>query len=138
MHNHLGASGNYLARFGPYFTEAHHTPWGAAVNLDHEGCGPVRRFLVENALRWFRDFHVDALRLDAVHELKDDSQPHYLAELSDAVAALSETLGRPLDLVAESDLNDPVDGRADVRGRPGHDGPVGRRRAPRAARGTDR
>ena len=108
VHNHLGASGNYLARFGPYFTEAHHTPWGAAVNLDHEGCGPVRQFLVESSLRWFRDFHVDALRLDAVHELKDDSQPHYLVELSDAVAALSVTLGRPLDLVAESDLNDPV------------------------------
>ena len=88
VHNHLGPSGNYLARFGPYFTEAHHTPWGPAVNLDHEGCGPVRQFLVESALRWFRDFHVDALRLDAVHELKDDSQPHYLAELSDAVAAL--------------------------------------------------
>ena len=106
VHNHLGASGNYLARFGPYFTQAHHTPWGPAVNLDHEGCGPVRQFLVESSLRWFRDFHVDALRLDAVHELKDDSQRHYLAELSDAVAALATTLGRPLDLVAESDLND--------------------------------
>jgi maltooligosyltrehalose trehalohydrolase len=106
VHNHFGASGNYLARFGPYFTEAHTTPWGPAVNLDHEGCGPVRQFLVESTLRWFRDFHVDALRLDAVHELKDDSQPHYLAELSDAVAALASTLGRPLDLVAESDLND--------------------------------
>ena len=68
----------------------------------------MRQFLVESTLRWFRDFHVDALRLDAVHELKDDSQPHYLAELSDAVAALSASLGRPLDLVAESDLNDTV------------------------------
>ena len=106
VHNHLGASGNYLARFGPYFTQAHHTPWGPAVNLDHEGCGPVRQFLVESSLRWFRDYHVDALRLDAVHELKDDSRPHYLAELSAAVAALSASLGRPLDLVAESDLND--------------------------------
>ncbi|QKE86155.1 malto-oligosyltrehalose trehalohydrolase [Arthrobacter sp. NEB 688] len=106
VHNHLGASGNYLARFGPYFTEAHHTPWGAAVNLDHEGSAQVRAFLVGNALRWFRDHHVDALRLDAVHELKDDSPRHYLAELSDAVAALSEELGRPLHLVAESDLND--------------------------------
>ena len=106
VHNHLGASGNYLARFGPYFTQAHHTPWGPSVNLDHEGCGPVRQFLVESSLRWFRDFHVDALRLDAVHELKDDSQRHYLVELSDAVAALATTLGRPLDLVAESDLND--------------------------------
>lgn len=108
VHNHLGASGNYLARFGPYFTQAHHTPWGAAVNLDHTGSAEVRRFLIEGSLRWLRDFHVDALRLDAVHELKDDSRPHYLAELSDAVAALSAELGRPLDLVAESDLNDTV------------------------------
>ena len=108
VHNHLGASGNYLGRFGPYFTESHHTPWGAAVNLDHPGSEQVRRFLVENALRWFREFHVDALRMDAVHELKDDSEPHYLAELSDAVATLSAELGRPLDLVAESDLNDTV------------------------------
>ena len=108
VHNHLGASGNYLSRFGPYFTQSHHTPWGPAVNLDQEGCRPVRRFLIESALRWFRDFHVDALRLDAVHELKDDSQPHYLAELSDEVAALSADLGRPLELVAESDLNDVV------------------------------
>ncbi len=106
VHNHLGASGNYLARFGPYFTEAHETPWGPAVNLDHPGSEVVRSFLVENALRWFRDLHVDALRLDAVHELKDDSQRHVLAELSDAAAALGAELGRPCDLVAESDLND--------------------------------
>jgi maltooligosyltrehalose trehalohydrolase len=108
VHNHLGPSGNYLARFGPYFTTAHDTPWGPAVNLDDEGCEHVRAFLVDNATRWLRDFHVDALRLDAVHELKDDSDPHYLAELSDAVAALSRELGRPLELIAESDLNDPV------------------------------
>ena len=108
VHNHLGASGNYLSRFGPYFTQGHHTPWGAAVNLDDEGSPEVRRFLVESVLRWFRDFHVDALRLDAVHELKDSSSRHYLAELSDEVAALAAELGRPLDLVAESDLNDTV------------------------------
>ncbi len=108
VHNHLGASGNYLSRFGPYFTEAHETPWGPAVNLDDDGAPAVRRFLVENALRWFRDFHVDALRLDAVHELKDDSPQHYLVQLSNEVAALSTELGRPLDLVAESDLNDPA------------------------------
>ncbi len=106
VHNHLGASGNYLARFAPYFTEAHETPWGPAVNLDHPGSEVVRPFLVENALRWFRDYHVDALRLDAVHQLKDDSPRHVLAELSDAVAALAGSLGRPCDLVAESDLND--------------------------------
>ncbi len=106
VHNHLGASGNYLSRFGPYFTEGHHTPWGAAVNLDDAGAEHVRGFLVDSVLRWFRDFHVDALRLDAVHELKDSSARHYLAELSDAVTGLSAELGRPLDLVAESDLND--------------------------------
>ncbi|WP_392545039.1 malto-oligosyltrehalose trehalohydrolase [Oryzobacter telluris] len=106
VHNHLGASGNYLSRFGPYFTEGHHTPWGVAVNLDDAGAEHVRGFLVDSVLRWFRDFHVDALRLDAVHELKDSSDRHYLAELSDAVAVLAAELGRPLDLVAESDLND--------------------------------
>ncbi len=108
VHNHLGASGNYLSRFGPYFTEEHHTPWGAAVNLDDDGAPVVRRFLVENALRWLRDFHVDALRLDAVHELKDDSPQHYLTVLATEVEVLSAELGRPLDLVAESDLNDPL------------------------------
>ncbi|NHA67531.1 malto-oligosyltrehalose trehalohydrolase [Phycicoccus flavus] len=108
VHNHLGASGNYLARFGPYFTQAHETPWGPAVNLDHDGSDVVRAFLLDGVRRWFRDFHVDVLRLDAVHELKDDSPRHYLAELSDEVAALAAELGRPLDLVAESDLNDTV------------------------------
>ncbi|WP_425495971.1 malto-oligosyltrehalose trehalohydrolase [Ornithinibacter aureus] len=106
VHNHLGASGNYLARFGPYFTTAHSTPWGPAVNLDQDHADHVRGFIVDNALRWLRDFHVDALRLDAVHELRDASPRHLLADLSDAVAALAEHLARPLDLIAESDLND--------------------------------
>ncbi|MGL5849771.1 MAG: alpha-amylase family glycosyl hydrolase, partial [Phycicoccus sp.] len=106
VHNHLGASGNYLARFGPYFTDAHHTPWGPAVNLDQPGSPEVRAFLVGSVLRWFRDFHVDALRLDAVHALRDDGPRHLLAELSDTVAALAADLRRPLELVAESDLND--------------------------------
>ena len=97
------------ARFGPYFTEAHHTPWGRRVNLDRPGCDEVRRCLVDSALRWFRDFHVDALRLDAVHALA--------RRLAAAPASPScpmpwppcrPQLGRPLDLVAESDLNDPV------------------------------
>jgi len=107
VYNHLGASGNYLSGFGPYFTEQHQTPWGAAVNLDDTGHEEVRRWIVDNALRWFRDFDVDALRLDAVHALVDDSREHVLAQLSDATAALSARLGRPLTLVAESDLNDP-------------------------------
>ncbi|MFI2366663.1 malto-oligosyltrehalose trehalohydrolase [Promicromonospora sp. NPDC019610] len=105
--NHLGPSGNYLGEFGPYFTDQHQTPWGAAVNLDGDGSAEVRAFVIEKALRWFRDFHVDALRLDAVHALVDDSPRHVLAELSDAVAALAAELGRPLSLVAESDANDP-------------------------------
>ena len=112
VYNHLGPSGNYLSVFGPYFTPAHHTPWGEAVNYDHDGSHQVRAFVIDSALRWLRDFHVDALRLDAIHEIKDDAaaadppQPHVLAELSDAVAALSAELGRPLSLVAEADLND--------------------------------
>jgi maltooligosyltrehalose trehalohydrolase len=107
VYNHLGPSGNYLSRFGPYFTSRHSTPWGQAVNLDDTGSEEVRRWVVDNALRWFRDFHVDALRLDAVHALVDDSPQHLLAQLSTETAALSASLGRPLSLVAESDLNDP-------------------------------
>jgi len=106
VYNHLGPVGNYLGRFGPYFSDHHQTPWGPALNLDGEGSFHVRRWVVDNALRWFADFHVDALRLDAVHELHDDSDRHLLAQLSDEVAALSRRLGRPLALVAESDLND--------------------------------
>jgi len=108
VYNHLGPSGNYLGRFGPYFTESHMTPWGPAVNLDAPGSDEVRAFVVENALRWLRDFHVDALRLDAVHALVDEGERHLLAELSGVVAELSTELGRPLDLIAESDLNDTV------------------------------
>jgi maltooligosyltrehalose trehalohydrolase len=108
VHNHLGPSGNYLGEFGPYFTDAHHTPWGAAINLDGEGAEHVRRWILDSALRWFRDFHVDALRLDAVHALVDESPRHVLAQLSDEVAALAAEVGRPLSLIAEVDLNDPV------------------------------
>lgn len=108
VHNHLGPSGNYTGLFGPYATDAHHTPWGSAINLDQPGSHVVRRWIVDSALRWLRDFHVDALRLDAVHELRDDSTPHLLAQLSDEVAALSERVDRPLSLVAETDLNDVV------------------------------
>jgi maltooligosyltrehalose trehalohydrolase len=107
VYNHLGPSGNYLSEFGPYFTDRHTTPWGAAVNLDGPDAFEVRRFLIDNALRWLRDFHVDALRLDAVHELRDDSTPHLLAQLADETEALQQELGRPLTLIAESDLNDP-------------------------------
>ncbi|KQU66501.1 malto-oligosyltrehalose trehalohydrolase [Phycicoccus sp. Root101] len=105
VYNHLGPVGNYLSRFGPYFSDAHPTPWGAGFNLDGPDSEAVRRWMVDNALRWFADFHVDALRLDAVHELRDDSPTHLLAQLADEVAELGRTLGRPLHLVAESDLN---------------------------------
>ncbi len=108
VYNHLGPSGNYLDTFGPYFTEAHHTPWGRAVNLDGAGSGEVRRWICDNAVRWLRDFHIDALRLDAVHALVDDSPRHLLAQLADEVGALSAGLGRPLSLIAESDRNDPA------------------------------
>ena len=106
VYNHLGPRGNYLAEVGPYVTDKHDTPWGAAINLDDTGAVEVRRWICDNALRWFRDFHVDALRLDAVHALVDDSPTHVLAQLSDEVAHLAGELGRPLSLVAESDLND--------------------------------
>jgi maltooligosyltrehalose trehalohydrolase len=107
VYNHLGPSGNYLSRFGPYFTDHHHTPWGAAVNLDDIDSDEVRRFFIDNAVSWLRDFHVDALRLDAVHELVDDTATHLLEELASEVDALSTALGRPLSIIAESDLNDP-------------------------------
>jgi maltooligosyltrehalose trehalohydrolase len=105
--NHLGPEGNYLSLFGPYFTDHHLTPWGPAVNFDAEGSAEVRAFVVDACRRWFADFRVDALRLDAVHELRDDSERHVLTELAAAVDELSEELGRPMALMAESDLNDP-------------------------------
>ena len=107
VYNHLGPTGNYVEEFGPYFTGSHHTPWGRAVNLDGAGSAEVRRWICDSALRWLRDFHLDALRLDAVHALVDDSPRHILAQLADEVAGLAATVGRPLSLVAESDQNDP-------------------------------
>ncbi|WP_433545156.1 malto-oligosyltrehalose trehalohydrolase [Streptomyces sp. CA-294286] len=107
VHNHLGPSGNYLSLFGPYFTETHHTPWGAAVNLDAPGSDEVRTYLRESALSWLRDYRLDGLRLDAVHALADTRALHFLEELSTAVDTLSGELGRPLFLIAESDQGDP-------------------------------
>jgi maltooligosyltrehalose trehalohydrolase len=106
VYNHLGPEGNYLREFGPYFTGRYCTPWGDAVNLDGAGSDPVREFLLANALAWLRDFHVDGLRLDAIHEIYDRRARHFLAELSDTVNAFSETAGFPRRLIAESDLND--------------------------------
>jgi maltooligosyltrehalose trehalohydrolase len=107
VYNHLGPSGNYLARFGPYFTDRYVTPWGPAINLDGPGSDEVRRFLCDNALTWFRDYHIDALRLDAVHALIDRSATLFLEQLAEETEALAAHLGRPLLLIAESDLNDP-------------------------------
>lgn len=106
VYNHLGPVGNYLARFGPYFTDRYHTPWGAAVNLDGPGSDDVRAFFLDNARSWLRDFHADGLRLDAVHALLDRSATPFLLDLTRAVRALELELGRPLVLIAESDDND--------------------------------
>src|SRR5579859_25476 len=106
VYNHVGV-GNRLADFGPYFTSAHSTPWGPAVNLDQPGSDEVRRFLIENALMWLRDYHLDGLRLDAVHALADNRAQHFLEELAVAVRGLRATLNRGPVLIAESDANDP-------------------------------
>jgi maltooligosyltrehalose trehalohydrolase len=107
VYNHFGPAGNYLGKFGPYFTDAYKTPWGPAVNLDHAGSLEVRRFFRDNALMWLRDYHFDGLRLDAVHAFVDRSAIHFLEFLSCEVDALASQLGRQFVLVAESDLNDP-------------------------------
>ena len=104
VYNHLGPSGNYLPQFGPYLKSGRST-WGDLVNVEEPN---VRRFVLDNVTMWLRDFHVDALRLDAVHALVDDSPTHVLAEMSDIRDALITELGRPLTLIAESDLNDPI------------------------------
>lgn len=107
VHNHLGPSGNHLPAFGPYFTDTHHTPWGAAVNLDAPGSDEVRAYLRDSALAWLREYRLDGLRLDAVHALRDTRAYTFPEELSESVDALSGELGRPLFLIAESDLGDP-------------------------------
>ncbi len=107
VYNHLGPSGNYLPEFGPYLHDAHANTWGSSVNLDGPDSDGVRRFIIDNALMWLRDHHVDGLRLDAVHALVDHRAEHLLAELSAEVDVLSAHLRRPLTLIAESDLNDP-------------------------------
>ena len=106
VYNHLGPSGNYLPLFGPYLKAEGENTWGSLVNLDGQGSAEVRRHILDSALTWLRDHHVDGLRLDAVHALSDDSDLHLLEELGTEVAALSAHLRRPLTLIAESDLND--------------------------------
>ncbi|WP_316795704.1 malto-oligosyltrehalose trehalohydrolase [Pedobacter agri] len=106
VYNHLGPEGNYFNDFGPYFTDKYHTPWGSAINFDDEKCDPVRQYYIENVLMWFRDFHIDALRLDAVHAIKDGSAKHILLEIKQHVNKLSEFVGRDFHLIVELDLND--------------------------------
>jgi len=107
VYNHLGPAGNYLARFGPYFTGGHHTPWGDAVNLEGAGSDEVRRFFIDNAKMWLRDYHFDGLRLDAVHAYIDRSAVHFMEQLATEVRALERETGRRYAVIAESDLNDP-------------------------------
>ncbi|MGB8539389.1 MAG: malto-oligosyltrehalose trehalohydrolase [Acidobacteriaceae bacterium] len=107
VYNHLGPVGNYLGKFGPYFTHSHTTPWGDAVNFEEAGATEVRRFLVDNALLWLRDYHIDGLRLDAVHAYMDRSAIHFLEEITGEVRRLGATMGKHFVLIAESDLNDP-------------------------------
>jgi len=108
VYNHLGPEGNYLPEFGPYFSHRHQTLWGSdAVNFDGPGSDEVRRFVIDNALMWLRDYHCDGLRLDAVHAIADESAIHILEALATEVTALAAHLRRPLFLIAESDLNDP-------------------------------
>jgi maltooligosyltrehalose trehalohydrolase len=103
VYNHFGPDGNYMPAYSPVFTETHHTPWGAAVNYDAEGSHVVREFIIHNALYWVEEFHLDGLRLDAVHAIKDDSVPHVLDELADRIRLLS--VNRPVHLVLENEEN---------------------------------
>jgi len=107
VYNHLGPEGNYLAEFGHYFTNRHHTPWGPAINFDDRDSDDVRRFFIENALFWVADFHMDALRLDAVHAIFDFSARPFLQELADAVRLEGERLNRRVYTIGESSLADP-------------------------------
>ncbi|NJR40888.1 MAG: malto-oligosyltrehalose trehalohydrolase [Leptolyngbyaceae cyanobacterium CSU_1_4] len=107
VYNHFGPEGNYIQQYGSYFTEAYQTLWGSALNFDHQHSPPVRNFFIQNALYWMQTYHIDALRLDAVHAIYDLGAFHILEELSERIKELSAELGRKLYLIAESDLNDP-------------------------------
>jgi maltooligosyltrehalose trehalohydrolase len=107
VYNHLGPAGNYLDWFGPYHTDRYKAPWGDAINFDGPGSDEVRRFFCDNALMWLRDYHFDALRIDAVHAIFDNSAVHILEQLAAETDELESQLGRRLFLIAESDLNDP-------------------------------
>lgn len=107
VYNHQGPEGNYLGEYGPYFTEKYKTPWGLALNFDDAFCDGVRQFYRQNALMWFDEFHIDGLRLDAVHAIWDFSARHFIEDLSASVRALERNVGRKKVLIAELDLNNP-------------------------------
>src|SRR5690606_13271049 len=107
VYNHLGPSGNYLSLYGPYFTSTYHTPWGDALNYDEAGSDEVRRFVCDNACHWLEHYHLDGLRVDAIHAILDLSATHVLAQMAQEVDELSARLGRHFVLIAESGLNDP-------------------------------
>jgi maltooligosyltrehalose trehalohydrolase len=106
VYNHLGPEGNYLWDYGPYFTKKYKTPWGEAINFDGAYSDEVRTFFIENALHWFKNYHIDALRLDAVHSIFDMSAKPFLQELAETVEEFSREEGREFHLIAESNLND--------------------------------
>jgi maltooligosyltrehalose trehalohydrolase len=106
VYNHLGPEGNYLNRFAPYFTNRYHTPWGDAVNFDGPDSDPVRSYFISDALYWITEYHIDALRLDAIHGIYDYSARHILRELAEEVHRQGKELGRRVHVIAESDLND--------------------------------
>jgi maltooligosyltrehalose trehalohydrolase len=107
VYNHIGPEGNYLPTYGPYFTEKYKTPWGPALNYDDADSDEVRRYVVDNALHWVTEYHVDGLRLDAVHGIFDFSAKHLLQEIVESVHAQAERLGKRVVVIGESDLNDP-------------------------------
>ncbi|MUG94316.1 malto-oligosyltrehalose trehalohydrolase [Scytonema sp. UIC 10036] len=107
VYNHFGPEGNYMSHFGSYFTHAYRTPWGDAMNFDDGYSHHVRNYFIQNALYWLRDYHIDILRLDAIHAIYDLGAKHFLEELAENVATLSKQQARKLYLIAESDLNDP-------------------------------
>ncbi len=121
VYNHLGPEGNYLRGFGPYFTDRYKTPWGEAVNLDGRGSDEVRSYFIENALMWIDEFHIDGLRLDAVHAMFDSSARPFLRQLASAVHERASSLGRRVHIVAESSSNDPQLVRAPAVGGMGLD-----------------
>jgi maltooligosyltrehalose trehalohydrolase len=106
VYNHMGPEGNYFTDFGPYFTTKYQTPWGHALNFDGDYSDSVRRYFIENVLMWFRDFHIDALRIDAAHAIHDARETHLLREIKQHVDALVSQTGRPHYLIIESDQNE--------------------------------